>query len=246
MRTRAFTLIELLLVIAIIALLISILLPALAAARQSAKRTACLSNERQLGIAMGGYQTDNRTFFPGHHTAAESYIVWPPRLRPYVGGEPRVFWCPSSEPECKWVYQYQASAKAEYGYEAGEKHLTSQSWFSYGYNDWGGVREFTKPYLGLGAHVGTKEWGEAREISVVVPSQLVMMGDSRSNGVWDTALDPDDGPDDEWPSPRHFKGPNILWADGHATHERQRDIIRNTEDVRRKWNIDSRPHKGQW
>ncbi len=55
---RAFTLIELLVVISIIALLIGILLPALGAARDAARQAACLSNLRQMGIAMTAYAGD--------------------------------------------------------------------------------------------------------------------------------------------------------------------------------------------
>lgn len=63
-RAGAFTLIELLVVISIIALLISILLPALGAARSTAKSIQCLSNLRQYGIALAIYPADYNGVLP--------------------------------------------------------------------------------------------------------------------------------------------------------------------------------------
>jgi prepilin-type N-terminal cleavage/methylation domain-containing protein len=64
MRKRAFTLVELLVVIGIIALLIAILLPALNKAREAAKRIACLSNMRQVVMEMQMYAQEYNDFAP--------------------------------------------------------------------------------------------------------------------------------------------------------------------------------------
>ena len=65
-NTNAFTLVELLVVIAIIAALIALLLPVLNKARDAAKRTMCLSNLRQLSLGLASYTNENNGYYPAY------------------------------------------------------------------------------------------------------------------------------------------------------------------------------------
>lgn len=87
MCRRAFTLIELLVVIAIIAVLAAIMLPVFSAARASARRTACISNLRQIGLASRLYREDADDVLP----IRLSSIV------PTYLTDPRVLICPSDQ-----------------------------------------------------------------------------------------------------------------------------------------------------
>lgn len=94
---EGFTLIELLVVIAIIAVLASILFPVFAQARAKARQTACLSNLKQLGVALIMYGDDYDGTLPYHIItldATPTYMNYLAALGPYVRNT-QVFDCPS-------------------------------------------------------------------------------------------------------------------------------------------------------
>jgi prepilin-type N-terminal cleavage/methylation domain-containing protein len=103
---NGFTLIELLVVIAIIAILTAILLPVLAKAKEKALQTECISNYKQIGVAVQIYVEDFSGYFPiaSYTDPSGNNIVWTKALGPYLpqqgnkvtSVENKVFICPSA------------------------------------------------------------------------------------------------------------------------------------------------------
>lgn len=119
MRLKAFTLIELLVVIAIIAILAAILFPVFAQAKEAAKKTTCISNAKQLGLAIMMYATDNEAY-PMHSSpnTMSPRMRWADYIYPYVKNE-QLF----AEPTAPKEYIDKPFA-----------HNPSALWGGYGYN----------------------------------------------------------------------------------------------------------------
>src|ERR1700760_4481146 len=110
-KVKGFTLIELLVVIAIIAILAAILFPVFAQAKQAAKKTADLSNLKQIGLGIMMYSGDADDMYPrgGFQDKAGNWFTWREAVVPYIkngqqqyaNGAPYVkgqMWASPSEP----------------------------------------------------------------------------------------------------------------------------------------------------
>ena len=94
---RAFTLIELLVVIAIVAILAAVLFPVFQRVRENARKTACLSNEKQLALGIALYTQDFDEFIPPTAVCAPdgvTVILWPALINSYVNNA-QLRLCPS-------------------------------------------------------------------------------------------------------------------------------------------------------
>jgi len=128
----AFTLIELLTVIAIILVLSGLLFPAVQGAMESAHSATCLSNLRQVGLAMQLYAGDNGGSTP--LVWQSSTCRWMDSIKPYIPKNSPVFWCPSDSK--KIPCEYDPSIVLSYGVNS----------FNFGANCfWYGVRLVNVP-----------------------------------------------------------------------------------------------------
>lgn len=196
-RKRGFTLIELLVVIAIIAILAAILLPVFARARENARKSTCLNNEKQLASAIMQYTQDYDESYPFTYRD-EIYWSWNPNVA--VCGDGHAFWAAAIFPyvKSKDVYACPSSPPGSW-----EPPTAGSTPISYLYN-----QQFSGKMAGIDT--------PASKIMVMESGKLCRSAEAvywdKGSGIPRCYSDWGRTP----PECVHFDGRNFAFGDGHV------------------------------
>ena len=241
----AFTLVELLVIIAIIAVLAALLLPTLSRSLMRAKQTQCAGNVRQLGAGLQGFVQQNHVYplYANVDVAkgsySEHYANWTEALSYEELNIPKsvvsyftngVWNCPAA----RWN-DNQPSVN------------TMNVWFSYGYNYRGLNSPGKNDANGLGGCTSTPGGPLAPpvgESEVVAPSDIIAIGDAfDGNTVLQRASWPDTSKYGN-PFSRHHGRANMVFCDGHLESPTLQFLFTDTNDEALvRWNRDHQPHR---
>ena len=240
LKTKAFTLIELLVVIAIIAILAAILFPVFAKARERAKMSACLSNTKQIGLALNQYVEDNDGAFPANpYSASPRTRLWFHCLMPYAKSA-EIFRCPSRAglPGTYTPGKIDSNRMLYTGWTPVPGPVPANPNINYWYTQ-------EVPAVGYGYNeivIGAITGKVMRVGSLRAPADTALFGDAvyfysfmaqlGANGQVDrswTGLDKTyywysgsaKTADEYWGKPQHNGGMLFVFADGHAAFDRR-------------------------
>ena len=220
-KTPGFTLIELLVVIAIIAILAALLLPALAKAKQKAQATVCVSNQKQIGIAMQMLIEDGPTllssgYFPACFGKDEKGNVynWFADVAKTMSMNPSQTLA-ASVPD-QYSVNMLTNNQGVFVCPATPPNMlgTSTKTNSYGYNNkcFCPVTDWIDP-------TSAKQGNFRTQSSLLRPSTTAVIADSLNNGAWNCKIYLSWNA--AWPGTLHNGSANILFADWHVERPAQ-------------------------